>query len=108
MGTAAVSAAAIGSGSSSTAALQPDGQGAAGPVLALAWGRQLRLWHLVSPPGGGGSSGGGGGGGGGGGSGGGGGGAAAGGGEGADGRGGGVQLMPVATFESAREIEALA
>ena len=77
MGTAAVSAAAIGSGSSSAAALQPDGQSAAGPVLALAWGRQLRLWHLVSPPGGGSSSGGGGGGGG---SGGGGGGAAAGGG----------------------------
>jgi len=104
MGTAAVSAAAAAaSGSTSAAALQPDGQGAAGPVLALAWGRQLRLWHLVSPPGGG--SGGGGGGGGGGGS---GGGAAAGDGEGADGRGGGAQLVPVAAFESAREIEALA
>ena len=103
MGTAATaSAAAVVSASAASAAAHATGQTAAGPVLAVAWGRQLRLWHLVSPPGGSSGSGGVGGGGGGGGVGG-----AAGGGDGTDGRGGGVQLVSVAGFESAREIGAL-
>ena len=53
MGTAATaSAAAVVSASAASAAAHATGQTAAGPVLAVAWGRQLRLWHLVSPPGG--------------------------------------------------------